>query len=159
MTTYTPEVWKAVVGFEGRYEVSDLGRVYSHLTRKVLQPKPMKRCGHVQVMFRRRWYRVHCLVLEAFVGPRPTPKHEARHGNGVAWENNLGNLSWALKKHNVEDRKWHRLPKNFKLRPADVITIRQRLRNGERVGDVASDLGLHRNTVSKIKHRNLHADV
>ena len=31
------EVWKDVVGYEQRYQVSNLGRVYSKITKKILK--------------------------------------------------------------------------------------------------------------------------
>lgn len=81
------EIWKAIPGYEGKYEVSDLGRVRS-LTRRVrvvphgiettrivqgriLRPGKVKD-GHVTVAVGKGNSRpVHQLVLEAFVGPRP----------------------------------------------------------------------------------------
>jgi hypothetical protein len=35
------------------------------------------------------------LVLRAFVGPRPSPTHQAAHGNGRRHDNRLENLRWA----------------------------------------------------------------
>src|SRR5690554_6556780 len=88
----TDEIWKPCVGFEGFYEVSDLGRARS-LSRqtprkdrwgrpsivtvkgKVLHPVPFGKSGHVGVNLWRHGdgvtRLVHRLVLEAFVGPRP----------------------------------------------------------------------------------------
>jgi hypothetical protein len=46
---------------------------------------------------------VHCLVCEAFHGPRPTPKHQAAHGDGDHLNNRPGNLRWATPKENDDD--------------------------------------------------------
>src|SRR4051812_4452753 len=92
--THEPEIWKAVPGYEGRYEVSNLGRVKSlaryvrcgkgggkgrRLTpQKILRPGTMNRFGHCSVMLGRDGGSrcVHDLVLTAFVGPRP-PNNES----------------------------------------------------------------------------------
>lgn len=33
------EIWKDVKGFEGLYQVSNYGRVYSKITNKIMKPK------------------------------------------------------------------------------------------------------------------------
>lgn len=113
------EEWRAVVGWEGFYEVSNLGRVRSLervVTRsngyplpvkaKVLSPSPDTR-GHMQVALREphrtRVARVHRLVLESFVGPCP------EGGEGLHWDddkenNNLSNLRWGTRTENLLDR-------------------------------------------------------
>lgn len=153
----TPETWRPVVGFEGRYEVSDLGRVYSHVTQRFLKLTPLKRCGHIQVALGGKWYRVHRMVLEAFVGPCP-PKCESRHRNGTPGDNRLSNLRWAPKRKNMQDRKWHDLPSNYKLTPEKVRQIKAEMLH-DKQGAVAQRHGLHRNTISNINRGLVHADV
>lgn len=41
---------------------------------------------------------VHNLMLEAFVGPRPTPAHEGRHINGIPDDNRIENLAWGTRR-------------------------------------------------------------
>lgn len=48
--------------------------------------------------------KVHALVLEAFVGPRPANK-EARHLNDIPSDNRLSNLRWGFRKENFQDRR------------------------------------------------------
>lgn len=50
---------------------------------------------------------VHELVLYAFVGPRPSPDHEALHGNGDRADNRLDNLRWGTVLENAADRELH----------------------------------------------------
>src|ERR1700677_1795614 len=59
----------------------------------------------VEVGGKRR--RVHHLVLECFIGPRPTGLH-ALHWNDTAEDNSLGNLRWDRDDANGEDRRRNR---------------------------------------------------
>lgn len=52
-------------------------------------------------------FRVHRLVLLAFVGPCPEGM-ECRHLNGVRADCRLENLAWGTRDENVEDRRRHR---------------------------------------------------
>lgn len=50
---------------------------------------------------------VHELVLCTFVGPRPSSKHEALHGDGCRANNWLYNLRWGTVQENADDRERH----------------------------------------------------
>lgn len=118
------ENWKPVVGFEGKYEVSDLGRVrstdrtetyvrrdqYSGLDitvirrhkGRILRPGPSI-SGHLSVVLGRNNTRsVHVLVLEAFKGPCPEGC-ECCHDNDVPNDNRLCNLDWGTRSKNLLD--------------------------------------------------------
>ena len=110
------ENWRAVLGYEGTYEVSDLGRVRS-LPRidaqggsrrlRYFNPSRMDSWGHLGVKLRRdgvtKSVYVHRLVLEAFVGPRPDGM-VACHWNDIPDDNRLSNLRWGSKSDNGFDR-------------------------------------------------------
>ena len=117
------EVWKAIPGYEGSYEVSDQGRVRS-LDRVVACSGPVKgsytstkkgrillpgpsNYGHLSVVLGRRNTRmVHDLVLRAFVGA-PPKSHECLHANGVPSDNRLCNLRWGTRSENIRDSVRH----------------------------------------------------
>lgn len=115
-----PEIWKPVVGYEGIYEVSTLGRVYS-IKRQITKRNGavatvggrilkgiLGKSGHRSVTLARlngettRKY-VHRLVLETFVGPCPEGM-EACHWNDIPDDNRLSNLRWASRTDNMYDR-------------------------------------------------------
>ncbi len=105
------ETWKPVVGLDGRYDVSDLGRVRNHRTGQILKTSLIggAACYHSVNLpspkgFRRRI--VHRLVLEAFVGPCP-PGMQGAHCDGNPDNNALANLEWKTPKANSEDRIIH----------------------------------------------------
>lgn len=114
------EVWKPVVGYEGYYEVSNLGNVKSldRLVRsknnvvKKLKGKKTKTIngsnGRIQVMLWRnntqKMKYVSHLVAEAFIGPRPEGL-EVLHGEQGVSVNTPENLSYGTKSKNMgEDR-------------------------------------------------------
>jgi len=109
------ERWLPVIGYEGLYEVSDLGRVRSitHTDRlnrlhpgKVLSQFKMTD-GYLAVGFTNRpGNRVHHLVLEAFHDLRPDGT-EARHLNGNHLDNRAANLKWGTKSENNRDQVHH----------------------------------------------------
>lgn len=114
-----PELWKAVAGYEGLYEVSSHGRVRS-LPREVtdnngrrsrslsgvMLAARVKASGHLQVGLCRRGvsksFHVHRLVAEAFIDRR-MPGDEVCHINGDPQDNSLSNLRWGTRQSNVDD--------------------------------------------------------
>lgn len=115
------ETWKAVPGFEGAYEVSDLGRVRSvkrtidylvngkvrsrSIRERILVAPLSNYYPHVALFRSGRGvkYRVHELVLLAFKGPAPAG-HEGCHRDDVKTNNVLSNLQWGTNALNVADR-------------------------------------------------------
>ena len=117
------EEWRDIPGYEGRYQVSDLGRVRSvdhHVRRvdragkegtrlvrgRILRPavhgSPRNDSGHLMVMLGRKNNKdVHTLVLRAFVGPPPSG-HEALHNNHTPADNRLSNLRWGTRSENLK---------------------------------------------------------
>jgi len=103
----TEEQWRPVVGYEGDYEVSDLGRVWSRPrkgTRGGLRKLVTAQAGGYLVIalgHEDRRY-VHSLVLEAFVGPRPDGA-EIRHLDGDPANARLDNLIYGTSGENKQD--------------------------------------------------------
>lgn len=171
------ERWLPVVGHEGAYEVSDQGRVRSldraipyqkidqysgrlidvvkHVKGQILRPGPTA-SGHVTVGLGRRNSRlVHQLVLEAFVGPRPTGM-ESLHRNGIANDNKLPNLHWGTRSENLLDAVAHGTKRigsrhnMAKLKEADIPVIRAQF--GKRTyQSIADDYGVSEATIRQIK--------
>lgn len=115
------EIWKAVVGHEGAYEVSDHGRVRS-ITRtimlrrkdgirpwiyrgRVLKPTPASH-HYPTVKIRGRGECVHVMVLTAFTGPCPEGS-QCRHLDGDRSNPRLDNLCWGTRTENSADSMRH----------------------------------------------------
>lgn len=117
------ERWLPVAGYEGRYEVSSLGRVrstprittardgrvYRHRGR-ILSPAANTESGRLYVNLSRqgscRTFAVHRLVIETFAGPCPDGM-ECCHDNGDCTDNRLVNLRWDTHSANIHDKVRH----------------------------------------------------
>jgi hypothetical protein len=71
--------------------------------------------------------RIHCMILDAFVGPRPTRSHQARHLDGNKEHNYLSNLAWGTSKDNADDRKKHGTYYQGEKHPESKLTDSQAL--------------------------------
>jgi hypothetical protein len=98
------ETWRSIPGHDGRYVVSDQGRVAS--ARGVLSPGLHNGYPFVTLTAPRRTYRVHTLVLLAFVGP-PPEGCECCHEDGDRANNRLTNLRWDTRQANILDEVAH----------------------------------------------------
>ena len=107
------ERWLPVVGWEGIYEVSDFGRVRSLYRKGRTRGKVLKQVndgGYRNVTLsdlpRYSIAKVHQLVMEAFVGPRPEGL-EVCHYDGDGSNNRLDNLRYDTRAANQQDRLRH----------------------------------------------------
>lgn len=110
---FTTEQWKVIPEFPN-YEISTLGRIRRctpvwnnrSFIGKIIKTRIEKRNRYVLVKLRHeglvRQVRVHILVAEAFLDPRPTPKHEVNHKDGVKANCVKDNLEWMTRSENLQ---------------------------------------------------------
>jgi hypothetical protein len=101
---HTTECWQAVEGWEGLYDISCRGRVYSRFLKRPMQPA-LAGAGYPSVRLCdgvRRWRPyVHQLVARAFLGEIPLG-YEPNHRNGNKTDNSVGNLEWLTHSDNLK---------------------------------------------------------
>lgn len=97
------ENWRPITGFEGRYEISDRGNVYSLLTKK--NKALINKDGNLHVSLHDglmpHTFAVHKLMAKEFL-PNPDNKPLAYHKNGNPLDNHLHNLAWGERKDIVK---------------------------------------------------------
>jgi hypothetical protein len=103
--------WKTIPGFP--YKISSTGRVI-HLAHRntrgdrfkdkelSFNPKKRKDTTLYNEFTKRREF-IAVLMLEVFIGPRPSKKHVARHLNDKCYDDVLENLAWGTRKDNTLD--------------------------------------------------------
>ena len=116
--SYDKEVWKDIKGYEGLYQVSNLGRVKSlqrtckggHNCTRIVKEKILKQCycgidrDYLNVKLCKdskiKTIQVHRLVAQAFI-PNPDNLPQVNHKNEFEkWNNSVDNLEWCTAKYN-----------------------------------------------------------
>ena len=93
-----------IQGYEGRYAITDDGRVWSYLTHKYLKPG-RRPDGYLAVILsdqkgNRKNHYIHRLVAMAFI-PNPLGLEEVNHKDEDKGNNSVENLEWISKIDNL----------------------------------------------------------
>lgn len=99
------EVWRAVVGYEGFYSVSNLGRIRNDRNGHILQWTPGSKtaiypCVRLSANGNRKTRTIHTLVAEAFIGPRAAPQIQVNHIDGNKLNPCAANLEYLTRSDN-----------------------------------------------------------
>lgn len=98
------EVFKDIPGWEDRYQVSNLGRVWSKVTNKFLTLFKEKH-GYIRVCLtlngNDKKYLVHRLVASAFIKNKSN-KRCVNHINSNRTDNSVKNLEWCTHSENLK---------------------------------------------------------
>ena len=161
------EEWRQITGYEGRYDVSNLGRIKriiggqgTYANRVLKQSK--NGVGYLQLKLSKentnKHYYVHRLVATAFIGPCPEGK-QVNHKDGDKTNNRPENLEYVTPHNNILHSIMVGLriaacgEKNgsSKLIEGNVLKIRELLDSGclsqAKIGDM---FGVRQTTISSI---------
>lgn len=156
--------YRDIPGYDGLYRVGDDGSVWSQRPangRGCLWTGNWRRLngsvgksGYLSVVLiavngKRLARKVHQLVLESFVGPRPSPSHVTRHVHDNTPTNcNLSNLAWGTQTENNRDKRRHGTQNKgvtihlAKLTDEIVAVCRQRSWGGETCKSLSKEFGV-----------------
>lgn len=163
------EVWRPVVGLEGRYQVSNLARIRSFrfakdgsVIFKVRKPQNDERgygIFHFKDGVKSKSMNVHSVVAAAFLGPRKIGQH-VNHKDGDKWNSRLSNLEYVSPSENTKHAydnglivhkkgmEWHRT----KLTDEQVLEIRNLCSRGMLQKHVAKIFGVSNSYVCCLVH-------
>lgn len=107
------EIWKDIHGYEGLYQVSNLGRVkslprgkqwpYRQTHNNIRKPKLNKNgylCVNLSKENNVQWFNVHRLVAMTFL-PNPYNLPEVNHKDEGRIDNRVENLEWCTHQYNL----------------------------------------------------------
>jgi hypothetical protein len=167
------EIWKDIIGFEGCYQISSLGRVKS-LGREVYHARYGKQTikshimklnltkdGYLRATLKKGTngkFLAHRLVAIAFI-PNTESKLTVNHKNGIKTDNRLENLEWMTSSENITHsykinlRSGKGQNNNFsKLTDSIVLKIRNEHRELKLI-EIAKIYGVSKSVISAVKNR------
>lgn len=147
------EVWKDIEGYEGLYQISNLGRVKRVTTGRILKGGKDKD-GYLMVKLYKNNIRsnkkIHRLVAEAFI-PNPENKPQVNHADENKTNNSLDNLEWMTAKENIN----HGTHNERVSKTMSIPIIATNLKTGESqefygASECARQLGLYQQHISAV---------
>lgn len=165
------ELWRAIPGYEGKYEASNEGRIRSlsrtvsragarssfRMNGRILKLQQNHTDYMVVSLGKGKTRYVHQLVLLAF-GYERKEGLECAHLDGYPSNNKLSNLKWVDALENARHRQVHGTIRRgsrsplAKLTEADILRIRESFLFGGRMSSIAMAYGVDSATIHGIVH-------
>lgn len=136
------ETWKPILGYEGRYEISNLGQV-RNMKHNIIRTRP-SRTGYELVTLHKDGVRttesMHRVVAIHFID-NPENKTQVNHIDENKYNNCVDNLEWMTAKENIN----HGTAIERRSKP---------ITNGIKIymsaTEAAKELGIHRNMIYRV---------
>lgn len=150
------EIWKAIEGYEGIYEVSNYGQVkrlvgYRAWTERILKQNKTRDEYRMVVLSWKAIHKpsmVHRLVAKAFI-PNPENKPFINHLDRNTGNNHVSNLEWCTQSENIRHSfKMGRVAMRGELQPRaklkdyQVLEIRKKYSEGDTGMDLAKEYNM-----------------
>jgi len=167
------EIWKDIPGYEGLYQVNNLGRIKSLSRRlkakpkRIIQERILKeridRHGYIKVNIYKngkiKVIKIHQIVALLFLN-NFDKKREINHKDGNKQNNRIENLEWCTHKENMQHASKNGLmsrgEKHFsvKLTKKDVIKIKKFCdKTNQSDLEIALKFNISRKTINDIRHK------
>ena len=163
------EIWKDIKGYEGKYQISNLGRVRSIMPRAtshtrdkdgIMRPSP-NQGGYLNISLygnggnpkrNAKHHPIHRLVAEAFI-PNPNNYPEVNHIDENRLNNRADNLEWCTRSQNMSAGTLPQRIREHKINGYGSKVVNQYTLNGEFVAQYPSLAEIKRRT--GFDHRNI----
>lgn len=128
MGTNIKEIWKDITGYEGRYKVSNLGKVKSLISNRILSPVCIQGYLLVDLSANGKAIKkfIHRLVAIHFI-PNPDSKPQVNHKKGNKKDNRATQLEWVTDRENKVHAYYNNLinnkPRKFLTNDEKIIVI------------------------------------
>jgi len=160
------EEWKPIEGYEGLYEVSNLGRVRSRDRivvrrtdgRSTLVPGRIMKVNHAGYYptvglnkgYRQKTHLVHRLVATAFLERRENETY-INHLDNNPGNNRADNLEWCTQSHNIQYAYDNGRKEGPHMRDVDQLSMDGTyIKTWHGVHAAGRDLGIHGENISKV---------
>ena len=160
------EEFRDLKGFEGHYQISNLGRIYSIKRRTCLKIKRLDANKYYQV---RLWdseksvyvYKhLHRILAETFI-PNPNNLRTVNHINGNKLDNRLDNLEWA-----DDCRQQHHAcllglkpTTQHVLTESEIIDVYRKYSEGRSIYSLAKEYGTRKQQIAKLVKGERHKEL
>lgn len=165
------EIWKEIKGYEGYYQISNLGKVKSlcrkiqngnkfNLRKEIILKNSINSVGYYTVTLYKNNKStvklVHVLIAETFI-PNPESKPQVNHIDGVKLNISVENLEWVTRSENIQHAYDTGLTKNkgeshylSKITVADKSKIKELVKSGISQRKIAKQFGVNQSQISRI---------
>ncbi|WP_158027202.1 NUMOD4 domain-containing protein [Labilibacter marinus] len=167
------EIWKSIPGTEGKYEISDYGRVKSYCYSsegKIVKSGNIKgyRSINLKVDGQKKTILIHKLVAETFLENSDESKDVVIHKDWNKLNNHVSNLAWLSREESftrAQDKliqarkKKGRIVTHSKLSEKDVAAIKSMLEKGRKQKVIAELFCVSAMQISRIKNNTSWSEV
>lgn len=160
------EIWKDIIGYEGLYQISNLGNIKTFNWRNTGKTAILKLCknknGYLGTALTKngklKSVEIHRLLALHFL-PNTENKKQVNHINGIKADNNISNLEWLTQKENIQHAFKTGLNKGLKgekngrckLTNIQVIKIRQKYNTKEKtVMQLSNEYNMNWSTINDL---------